>query len=192
MGLRSARAGRRSVARPSHQPTSLRPGLHPPARPGPDFHQAFSYGAAVLALLLATSPADAQHIVELGVQGLATAADPAVAVGGVYGALRTSLRTRVSAALAAGVSGGDGAWRGELLAHFLLNPTRRRGAGLYGAGGIAVAGGPVDEGYVVLTLGVEGRPGAPSGWFAEAGVGGGARLALGYRWRRLPPGWVAE
>src|SRR5689334_13951549 len=130
MGLRSARAGRRPVARPPHQPTALRPGHRPPARPGPDFHQTFPYGAAVLALLLATSPAAAQHIVELGVQGLATAADPAVAVGGVYGALRTSLRTRVSAALAAGVSDGDGAWRGELLAHFLLNPTRRRGAGL--------------------------------------------------------------
>jgi hypothetical protein len=50
-------------------------------------------------------------------------------------------------------------------------------------------GGPVDQGYVVVTLGVEARPGAPSGWFVEAGVGGGARLAMGYRWRRLPAGW---
>jgi len=131
-------------------------------------------------------------MLELGVQGIATAADPAVGVGGIYGAIRTSFRTRVSAALAAGVSDGDAAWRGELLAHFLLNPTRQRGAGVYGAGGIAVAGGPVDQGYVVLTLGIEGRPGARSGWFAEAGVGGGARLALGYRWRRLPPGRSAE
>jgi hypothetical protein len=131
-------------------------------------------------------------MLELGVLGIATAADPAVGVAGVYGAIRTSFRTRVSAALAAGVSDGDPAWRGELLAHFLLNPTRLRGAGVYGAGGIAVAGGPVDQGYVVLTLGVEGRPGARSGWFAEAGVGGGARLALGYRWRRLPPGRPAE
>jgi len=78
---------------------------------------------------------------------------------------------------------------GELLVHFLLNPTRRTGAGVYGAGGVAVVGGPVDQGYVVVTLGVESRPGAPSGWFVEAGVGGGARLAMGYRWRRLPAGW---
>jgi hypothetical protein len=149
--------------------------------------------AGVLAACLALAPsAAAQRVVELGIQGVATTADPAVAVAGAYGALRTSLRTRVSAALAAGVSDGDAAWRGELLAHFLLNPTRRSGAGLYGAGGIAVAGGPVDQGYVVLTLGIESRPGSPSGWFAEAGIGGGARLALGYRWRRLPPGWLAE
>jgi hypothetical protein len=128
----------------------------------------------------------AQHVVEVGVQAIGTAADPAVGVGGVYGAIRTSNRTRVSAALAAGVSDGDAAFRGELLAHFLLNPTRRTGAGVYGAGGIAVAEGPVDQGYVVVTLGVEGRPGGRSGWFVEAGVGGGARLAVGYRWRRLP------
>ena len=125
---------------------------------------------------------------ELGVQAIGTAADPAVAVGGVYGAIRTSHRTRVSVGLGAGVSDGDAAVRGELLVHFLLNPARRTGAGVYGAGGIAVAEGPVDQGYVVVTLGIEGRPGARSGWFVEGGVGGGARLALGYRWRRLPIG----
>jgi len=32
-----------------------------------------------------------------------TAADPAVAVAGVYGAIRTSLRTRLSVAMGAGV-----------------------------------------------------------------------------------------
>ena len=145
--------------------------------------------AAVLALLIGVvEPAAAQRVTELGVQAIGTAADPAVAVAGVYGAIRTSHRTRISAALGAGVSDGDGAFRGELLAHFLLNPTRLTGAGVYGAGGIALAEGPVDQGYVVVTLGVEGRPGARSGWFVEAGVGGGARLAAGYRWRRFPPG----
>jgi hypothetical protein len=138
------------------------------------------------------TPAAAQRVMELGVQAMGTAADPAVAVGGLYGAIRTSQRTRISAALGAGVSDGDGAFRAELLAHFLLNPTRRTGAGVYGAGGIALAEGSVDQGYVVVTLGVEGRPGARSGWFVEAGVGGGARLALGYRWRRLPAGRPEE
>jgi hypothetical protein len=144
--------------------------------------------AAALALLTAVAtPAAAQRVMELGVQAIGTAADPAVAVGGVYGAIRTSQRTRISAALGAGVSGDDGAVRGELLAHFLLNPTRRTGAGVYGAGGVAIAEGPVDQGYAVVTLGIEGRPGGRAGWFVEAGVGGGARLAAGYRWRRLPP-----
>ena len=141
--------------------------------------------ATALAWLVAlAAPAAAQRVTEFGAQAIGTAADPAVAVGGVYGAIRTSHRTRISAALGAGVSDGDAAFRGELLAHFLLNPTRRTGAGVYGAGGIALAEGPVDQGYVVVTLGVEGRPGARSGWFVEAGVGGGARLAVGYRWRQ--------
>jgi hypothetical protein len=191
MESRSARARSLGAARPPHQHPGRRPGHPPRSHLRPPLRRALPYLAAFLASL-AASPAAAQRVVELGVQAIGTAADPAVGVAGVFGALRTSLRSRVSAALAAGVSDAEAAWRGELLAQFLLNPTRRRGAGLYGAGGVAVAGGPVDEGYVVLALGLEGRPGARSGWFVEMGVGGGARLALGYRWRRLPPGWVAE
>lgn len=75
--------------------------------------------------------------------------------------------------------------RGELLAHFLLSPAARRGIGLYAGGGIAanVTGAKTSE-FVVLTLGVESKPGARSGWAIEAGVGGGARVTIGYRWRR--------
>jgi hypothetical protein len=142
----------------------------------------------VAALLLAASPLAAQQVREVGLQAAATASDPALVIGGVYAALRTSLRTRVSLAAGAGASGGEATWRGELLAHFLLNPDRQRGAGVYGAGGLAVVGGPVDEGYLVFTLGLEARPGGRSGWFVEGGVGGGARLAVGYRWRKRPAG----
>jgi hypothetical protein len=146
--------------------------------------------AVLLAALVATArPAAAQQVKELGLEGIVTASDPGLVVGGIYGALRTSLRTRISAAAALGASDGETAWRGELLAHFLLSPTRRQGVGLYGAGGVAVVGGRVDQGYMVVTLGLESRPGMPSGWFVEAGVGGGARLAGGYRWRWLPSGW---
>jgi hypothetical protein len=147
--------------------------------------------AALLVAALGSggAPAAAQQVTEFGVMGIATASDPTLAVAGGYGAVRTSGRTRISAGLGAGASDGRAAWRGELLAHFLLNPTRQWGVGVYGAGGLAVVGGPVDQGYLVLTLGVEARPGAHSGWFVEAGVGGGARLAAGVRWRRRPPGW---
>lgn len=122
-------------------------------------------------------------------QATAIAADPGSMFGGAYGALRTSLRTRVS--LAAGLGAAEGAtrFRGELLLHFLLSPTLRTGVAPYAAGGVAVVGRPADDGYLVLTLGLESRPGAPSGWFVEAGVGGGARLAAGFRRRWLPPGW---
>jgi hypothetical protein len=126
-------------------------------------------------------------VVELGVTAIGTAADPAVLVAGGSVGIRTSTRTRVSATLAAGESDGDFAWRGELLGHFLLSPARRTGVGLYGAGGVALAEGPVDQGYLVLTLGLEHRPGGSRGWFVEAGLGGGARLGAGYRWRRGLP-----
>lgn len=151
-------------------------------------------GHALAGLLTATlglggTPAPAQQVTEFGVMGIATASDPALVVASAYGAIRTSRRTRISAGLGLGASDGRAAWRGELLAHFLLNPTRRSGAGIYGAGGVAAVGGPVDQGYLVLTLGVEARPGGRSGWFVEAGVGGGVRLAAGVRWRRRPPEW---
>jgi hypothetical protein len=142
---------------------------------------------ALLAAAAAGSPAAAQQVMEFGVTGIVTGSDPALVVAGGYGGLRTSRRTRLAASLGAGVSDGRGAWRGELVAHFLLNPIRRSGAGVYGAGGVAVVGGPVEQGYLVLGLGLEARPGARSGWFVEAGVGGGARLAVGFRWRRWPP-----
>ncbi|MBA3259088.1 MAG: hypothetical protein H0T68_06450 [Gemmatimonadales bacterium] len=127
---------------------------------------------------------------EVGLQAVGTASDPPLAVGGGYAALRVSRRFRLS--LAAGVGGSDDriAGRGELLAHFLLAPRARRGVGGYVAAGIAAVGGPVDQGYLVLTLGLEASPGAESGWFLEGGVGGGARLAAGYRWRRFPGWWL--
>jgi len=148
------------------------------------------WGSLVAAAALAApSPVAAQRIAELGVQATAIAAHPGSMFGGGYGALRTSLRTRVSLAAGVGAAEGVATLRGELLLHFLLNPTRRIGVAPYAAGGVAVVGGPVDEGYLVLTLGLESRPGAPSGWFVEAGVGGGARLAVGVRHRWLPAGW---
>lgn len=149
-----------------------------------------SVSAAPLAMLLAVAGGAhrvaAQQAREVGLGVTATASDPALVVGTVYGAVRTSRRMRLSIAAGAGVSDGRAAWRGELLAHFLLSPARHRGAGFYGAAGVAAVGGPVEQGYLVMTLGVEGRPAGREGWFLEAGVGGGARLALGYRWRRIP------
>jgi hypothetical protein len=143
-----------------------------------------------LGVLLAggAAPAQAQRARELGLGAVATASDPALGAAMLYGALRTSRRVRISAAAGGGVSDGRAAWRGELLAHFLLSPQRREGLGWYGAGGIAAVGGPVEQGYLVLTLGIEARPARREGWFLEGGVGGGARLALGYRWRRFAAG----
>lgn len=139
----------------------------------------------LLLALTGVAPLAAQQEKELGVQVVATASDPALAVAGVYGGIRTSARTRLSAAAGGGVSSGSFAFRGEVLGHFLLSPNQRGRPGFYFAGGVAAVGGPVDRGYLVLTVGLEDRPAAASGWGVEIGVGGGVRLMLGYRWRWL-------
>ena len=147
--------------------------------------------AAGLAVLVASAgpgaaPLAAQrsHVREVGIESTVLTTDPAMVLGGVYGAVRTSRRTRLALTASAGATGGDFAWRGELLAHFLLNPLSTRRPGVYGGGGVAAAGsGGASEGYVVVLLGVEARPGGRSGWFLEAGLGGGFRAAAGWRWR---------
>jgi hypothetical protein len=136
-------------------------------------------------VVLTAPPLAAQQGKEFGLQAIGTASDPVLGVAGVYGAIRMSSRIRVSASAGGGISRSEAAWRGELLIHLLVSPMARRGLGVYAAGGVAAVGGPVERGYIVLTLGAEQRPGQRTGWFAEAGIGGGARLAAGYRWRWL-------
>lgn len=145
---------------------------------------------ALWAAALAAAPAAAAQVVEGGVHGLVLARDPAFVGGGVQAGIRTTPRTRFMATLSGGALDDEVAGRGELLGHFLLNPFDATGVGLYGGGGL---GAEVSHGegraYVVLLLGAEGRPAAGSGWFVEAGLGGGFRGAVGWRWRRLPAGW---
>ena len=122
---------------------------------------------------------------EFGVQGMAVYEKPAWAGGGVYVAWRPGGKTRLAATLGLGSLDGKLAGRGELLAHFLLSPGRPSGVAVYGLGGIAAVVGRRDQGYLVLGLGLEEAPGAGSGWVLEAGVGGGARILAGWRWRWL-------
>jgi len=146
----------------------------------------------VLAMPVSAGPLPAQQVLELGFHSVATGSDPVFGGGGLYGASRVSDRTRIAVTLAGGVAGSDAEFRGELLGHFLLSPRKGRGIGLYALGGAALVAGPASEGYLVLGLGAEASPGARSGWSLEAGAGGGFRVALGYRWRRFPRGWVPE
>jgi hypothetical protein len=117
------------------------------------------------------------------VQAVATASDPAFVGGGLYAALRPEHRTRLALTAAAGALGGGAAFRGELLGHFLVNPDAAHGPGVYLGGGVAVVAGPVERGYAVVTVGIEGRPRGRSGWAVEAGVGGGVRVTVGWRRR---------
>jgi len=76
----------------------------------------------------------------------------------------------------------------EATAQFLLRPGERSGPGPYGGLGLAFVGSEGARGasYLTALLGVDQGPGARAGWYAELGLGGGVRLALGRRFRRFP------
>lgn len=143
---------------------------------------------SLLALLVLLLPAPAQaqtpRGLEAGVAGALLLAEPAFAGGGALLAIRPGGRMRVQVAALAGHADGV-AGRGELAVHYLVTPAAARGAGVYGLAGAALSAGPREAGYLLLGLGIEWAPAGPNGWWLEAGVGGGARVALGWRWRGL-------
>jgi hypothetical protein len=72
----------------------------------------------------------------------------------------------------------------EGLISFHLDPAKQKGFTPYAGAGIAASvSRPANRGYVELLLGMEERPGRQSGLFVELGVGGGMRVAAGYRFR---------
>lgn len=79
----------------------------------------------------------------------------------------------------------------EATAQFLLRPLERDGVGPYGGLGLAFVGSEGARGasYLTALLGVDQGPGGGAGWYAELGLGGGVRLALGRRFRRFPSRW---
>ncbi len=123
--------------------------------------------------------------VEVGIQGLALLQNPVWLGGGIYTGWRPEGKTRLALTLSAGAVDHQTSGRAELLAQYLLSPGRITGVGIYGFGGIAGEAGPRDQGYLVAGLGLESRPGRSSGWAIEAGVGGGARISVGWRHRWL-------
>jgi hypothetical protein len=142
----------------------------------------FAAGAAVR--VLAQEPQG----FEAGVQGVAALASRSFLGAGLTGAVRPGGRLRLIISALPGTRDGSFAFRGEAGGHFMLNPERRRGLGIYGVGGIVALLGRRDAGYVLLGLGVESSPAGRSGWIMEAGVGGGVRIAIGWRrrWLRAP------
>lgn len=125
------------------------------------------------------------HGLELAATGAVVVTDPVFAGAGFQGAVRPGGRSRLVVGVLPGMIEDRFALRGELVAHFLLSPGARRGVGFYGLGGVAGLTGPRKRAYLMLGVGVEANPGGRSGWMLEAGVGGGVRIAAGWRWRWL-------
>ena len=140
----------------------------------------------VLPALAAAAPGRAQSLSEAQVWGVAVASRPAFYGGGFGLGWRDEQRDRIAPAVAFG-SFGDARFgvRADLAYQFLLDPARKTGSALYGGGGLSVA---VRRGrlvpYVLLEVGLENAPGGRGGSFLELGVGGGLRVAIGYRWRK--------
>lgn len=144
--------------------------------------------AAVLALLAAVAPAAvrAQGVREVQAQLLGLASRPLFGGAGLAVAWRDAARTRWQTAVTLGALDGHGmAARADVAYHFLLDPARRQGSAVYGGAGLSVlAGNGRATPYVLIVLGAENAPGGKGGSFVEIGVGGGVRVAVGYRWRK--------
>jgi len=144
----------------------------------------------VAALLCGSAgPARAQAqggVRELQIHAVGVASRPFFGGAGGGLAFRDADRNRWQGALAVGfLDGGGVGVRGDFAYHFLLDPRKRQGSAVYGGGGLTaqVAGGRVTP-YLLLVVGAEVAPGGVGGSFVEVGVGGGVRVAVGYRWRK--------
>jgi len=137
----------------------------------------------VAALLFLPSGLGAQVRREVQAAAVATTAAPFAVTAGPGMAVRIGRRDRLVGWVGLGVGDGRFAARGEGAYHFLLSP-ESRAAGIYLGGGIAAAAAAGWRGLLIGVVGIEAAPGARRGWFAEAGFGGGVRLAAGFRWRQ--------
>jgi hypothetical protein len=150
-------------------------------------------GVAVAAGAVPHPPAWGQRLIafEAGAGASVVAARHTFAGAEVGLAYRPGGQSRVALAVAAGGAGARAAARVQLTAQFLVTPAARSGAGLYGGIGVAIAGrrGAPGEGYLALLLGLEAAPGRRGGWYAEAGLAGGVRMAAGWRGRWFPRWW---
>lgn len=126
----------------------------------------------------------AQKGIEGGVHAMVTFADYNAGRAGLHLSLRPGGRTRFTLSASPGIIEEEFTFRGESTAQFMLNPASRR-VGFYAGGGLAGVVGAIEEAYLLLVIGLESRPGGASGWVIEGGIGGGVRLLVGYRWRRL-------
>ena len=148
-------------------------------------HERGLWRGAVLAAALVVPQARLAAQVKREVQAavVVTTGAPVAVTAGPGLAVRLGRRDRVVGWAGLGTADGRFAARGEAAYHFLLTP-ESSGAGVYLGGGVAAAEDEGWRGVLIGVVGVEGAPAGRQGWFAEAGFGGGLRVAAGFRWRR--------
>ena len=124
---------------------------------------------------------------ELGVALVLVGSDPVYAGLGVSGGLHLGNELRAVGAMTVGGAGGEVVVRGDAELQFVVDPFGRGRARLFAGAGLSGVTGPNGGGYLLVVAGIEGAPRARRGWSVELGIGGGARLAVGYRFR-----WAAR
>jgi opacity protein-like surface antigen len=144
--------------------------------------------AAVVAASALAAPASAQKKDEFGFQVTSLLAREHPYYGaGFSAAHRMGGRARIALGVLYGISDAEPTARANLTGHLMASPTRPRGVGFYGFGGVGFEAGWRDQGYLVLGLGLETNPGGGGGVHIEAGIGGGFLLSAGWRARWLGP-----
>ena len=105
--------------------------------------------------------------------------------------VRPAGQMRLAFTAASGARDGRPAGRLSAEAQFLVLPGARGGLSPYLGLGVAalVVNARHGSGALTLTAGLESGEGKRVGWYVEGGTAGGARLAIGVRWRRFPPWW---
>ena len=142
---------------------------------------------AVLLTIVTVGPAAAQRGWDAQVHAMALARDSTVVAGGAGAGWRVGRGLRLATTVSAGaLTSGGAVGRGEALLAYHVSPPRRGGVGVYVGAGVAgeMHRGDV-RGLIAALIGVEARPWNGGGWFLEAGMGGGVRVAAGYRLIRL-------
>ena len=138
----------------------------------------------MLLTLALTAPLSAQLTKDFQLHGTGTVFSQRFAGAGAGLSIRPPGRARFGINASAGDLEGQVAGRAGLLASFHLNPIRERGVSPYVATGVAVLfTSSAAKEYLELLQGLEQTPGKRTGWFAEAGAGGGLRISAGYRFR---------
>ncbi|HEX4600073.1 MAG TPA: hypothetical protein VH116_01670 [Gemmatimonadales bacterium] len=148
-------------------------------------------GAAALGFAAAAARAQTLVVTEAAVGAAAVLAHRAFWGPELGVARRPGGQTRFAASAAAGNYEGGVGLRLQLTAQLLLKPADRSGVGPYAGLGLAFVGAAAAHGagYLTALLGVEAASGRRAGWYSELGLGGGVRLAVGWRWRRFPRWW---
>lgn len=151
--------------------------------PGRPARPAGAATAGLVAALLLAGPAAAQLPgLTLGPGLLGVASNPVMGGLAATMAVRLTPQTRVRGVVAAGLAGAHAAGRAEAALELVLDPEARAWSPRVSAGVALTARRSGSEEYLLLLAGLEQRPGTRSGWWMEAGVAGGLRLGLGFRW----------